>query len=124
MKKNLYITCIVTDSVEFEYKGEKTLSIANLNSLVKNEKYDLIVIDAPFGSTKYSRPQILNLIENIENSFCILMDDYDRNGEKETIQELFSILYSSNIKFCSTIYSGSKEHILICSENWKFLTTM
>jgi len=112
------------DLEEIEYKGEKTLSIANLNSLVKNEKYDLIVIDAPFGSPKYSRPQILNLIENIENSFCILMDDYDRNGEKETIQELFSILYSSNIKFCSTIYSGSKEHILICSENWKFLTTM
>lgn len=108
------------------YKGFETLSIANLNKLVKNNKYDLILVDAPYGSVRYSRVQILSLIpDNIEiNHFCILVDDYNRNGEKDTCTEIENIFRKHDISFYKSVYSGAKEFVLYCSTDLKYLTTL
>jgi len=52
------------------------------------------------------------------------MDDYERNGEKETIQEVIDILNKENREFLQRVYSGEKEHILLCSKDFNFLTTL
>lgn len=110
---------------EVEYNSKKTLSYNNIQTEFHNEKFDLIVVDAPFGSPRYSRPQILDLAKNnLADSFCIIIDDYDRKGEQETANELMNIFESKGVKYSKTIYGGSKQHFLICDEKLKFLTTL
>ena len=120
-KINIYITALQ----EIEYKGEKTLSYKDNCDELKGQKFDLIMIDAPFGSPHYSRSQILNIIPDcLNDSFCIIMDDYNRKGEQETIVELQNILQLKGIKTLKRVYQSSKEHCLICSEDLKFLITL
>ncbi len=115
----------LTELLEINYKNEETLSYKNIHDEFHNQKFNLILVDAPFASIRYSRSQILTLLPNcLEQSFCIMIDDCERNGEKETIQELFKIFNDQNVKYCSNLYSGSKVHILVCSEDLKFLTTI
>jgi hypothetical protein len=51
------------------------------------------------------------------------MDDYNRQGEKETIREVMNILNLEKKEFLYKVYSGVKEHILLCSKDLGFLTT-
>lgn len=114
-----------TDLEQVEYKGVKTLSYKNNCDEIKDQKFDLIMIDAPFGSERYSRSQILNIIPKcLCGDFCIILDDYERTGEQETIEELKQILQENNISFKTRTYSASKSHIIICSEGYSFLTTI
>jgi 16S rRNA G966 N2-methylase RsmD len=107
------------------YKNQNTLSYKNIDLEFKDQFFDLIIVDAPFGSGKYSRSQIISLTNsNLSENFCILVDDYDRTGERETGEEIKAILDAKKIKYLFAVYSGSKEHILICSENLKFLTSL
>ena len=123
---NLYaINVYKTELFEYEYKNEKTLSYKdNCKELLK-QKYDLIVVDGPYGSKHYSRSQILHLIPYCLNErFCIMLDDVNRLGEQETVEEIEHILIENNIKYCKKIYSSIKQHIVICSNDLFFLTTM
>jgi len=52
------------------------------------------------------------------------MDDYNREGEKETMQEVMDILNSEKKEYLYRVYSGEKEHLLVCSKDLKFLTTI
>jgi len=107
------------------YKGVETLSYKDIDKEYQDRQYDLVVVDAPFGSNRYSRPQILELAKtNLADSFCIIIDDYNREGEKETGRELMNILDEKNINYLSVVYGGSKQHFLMCSENLGFLTTL
>ncbi len=110
---------------EVEYHGIKTLSYKNNCDELKGQKFDMIMIDAPFGSEHYSRSQILNILPDcLAKSFCIIMDDYNRQGEQETIMELENILSASGVKYLSATYKSNKEHRLICSESLRFLKTL
>ncbi len=120
------VEIITVQNVSVSYKGVETLSIKEIEKTVGNSKFDLILIDAPYGSLRYSRSQVLSLIpENIDpDHFILLIDDYDRSGEKETCQEienLFSINDISNVK---GIYSGTKDTVIYCSPDLKFLSTL
>jgi hypothetical protein len=53
-----------------------------------------------------------------------MLDDCDRFGELETMQEIFQILQKNGIKYNSRIYTGSKDHLLVCSKDLEFLTTL
>lgn len=88
-------------------------------------KFDLIIVDGPFGRPHYSRPQILEIIKtNLSESFCLIIDDTHRSGESETANEVQAILESSGKKCLSKTYSSSKKHTLICSEDLRFLTSL
>ena len=110
---------------EITYKGQKTLSYENNCTELLNEgkKFELIVIDAPFGQPNYSRPQILFLLPDIINkdNFIIFMDDTERQGEKQTISEICRILNENGIKYQIESYRGEKEHTIICDTNKKYL---
>ncbi len=112
------------DLVASEYKGFKSM-VYDMSS-INDEKFDLILLDGPYGAKRFSRNHIMKLIPgNIDsNNFCILMDDYDRLGEKETAMDIFSVLDSTSIKYYTRIYSGKKDICIICSENNKFLTSL
>lgn len=107
------------------YKGFETLTYKNCVQELGGAKYDLIVVDGPFGRPHYSRPQILEISKaNLSESFCIIIDDTHRSGESETANEVQTILESFGKKYLSHTYSSSKKHTLICSEDLRFLTSL
>ena len=98
----------------------------DLMDVIKDNKYDFIIIDGPVGSQWKSRSQIIEIAENdlLADSFIILMDDYERKGEKQTINALLDVLCEKKIPYTTGVYSGKKDTIVICSTDNSFVTTL
>lgn len=112
---------------------EKTTyeKISNINSYhgfsseFQNKKFGLICIDAPFGSEKLSRIDVLRMLPQIlAEDFMIILDDYNRIGEQNTIKEIKKVLDSHNIPYVTGVYSGDKDVIVLASTSLKFVTSM
>lgn len=91
------------------------------------EKYDFIFVDAPIGwdMKDYSRIDILSTIpECLAKSFVIIVDDSQRQGEKNTITAIEKKLNENNILFSEGKYAGEKETCLITSKDWSFLSSL
>lgn len=88
------------------------------------KKFSLICVDAPLeGDMKeISRIDILEL--NLENSFVILVDDYNRPQEQRIVDELKRKLSKHKIHFFTGVYSGEKDCIIICSPDLSFLCSL
>ncbi len=88
-------------------------------------KFDLYLIDGPFGSPHYSRYDIMNIAQSFEpnDQFIIVMDDYNRIGEKETIDDLLALFKNNNIKVFHNIYIGNKSVKVIATEKYKYATS-
>ncbi len=62
---------------------------SDISDIVANETYDVISIDGPWGSEGIFRVDILPYIPKcLKKSWCILIDDYERDGEKNLVCEL------------------------------------
>lgn len=108
-----------------QYKGVATVTYKDLRSVVKGRQFDFVLVDGPYGSDRYSRSEVLELVNGfLAERFCIIIDDTDRVGENETAQEVMNLLRQQGIAFCSREYHASKIHTLICSADLKFLTSL
>lgn len=108
-------------------EAEAVCVFKGFKSKYQDKKFDFIFIDAPLGSDmkKYSRIDILSILPScLENNFIILIDDYNRIGEKNTLREIEMLLKDNNIAYRKGIYSGQKDCAVICSEDLSFITTM
>lgn len=122
---NYPITIKKVELEQVKYKGEETLSYKNIQSIFAGERFDFMLIDGPFGSSHYSRSQTIELCKNnLAERFCIIIDDTERSGEKETVEEVKGILDMSGIEYAITEYTSTKSHTLICSKKLAFLTSM
>ena len=124
MGDNCKTRIVKKELTTIEYKGYETLIYEDLQKEIDSQKYDLIVVDGPYGSDHYSRSQLIELVNNLSESFCIILDDYERIGEQETVKELEDVLKYKHIEYKSVVYSASKQHVLLCSPNYEFLTTL
>jgi len=93
---------------------------------VSDVKYNLVIIDGPWGSPNNSRVEIIDLINNnlLGDDFVIIMDDYNRIGEKNTINKVQALLKNKNVHYVYGEYSGLKDTAIICSDKFKFLTSL
>lgn len=108
-----------------DYKGYSTRTYKDIETTFVNQKFDFILVDGPFGSEHFSRSQIIHLIQsNLSDTFCIILDDCERTGERETLNEIHNILREKAIQYSYTIYHGRKDHSVICSRDLKFLTSL
>lgn len=126
-KDGEYLINIKILEVEYvKYNGFETLSYKGFDEAFKGEKFDLLVIDGPWGSDHYSRSQLISCVKNNINydRFCILLDDYERTGEQETIEEVKDVLSRKNVPFVCRVYGSEKQMFLICSKGMDFLTTL
>ena len=123
---NLYpINVCKLELSEIEYKGQKTLTYKGYKEITNNKKYNLLIVDGPFGSSHFSRSQAIDLCQNnLADSFCVIIDDTERTGERETVDEIKNILKINNTAFSSKDYSSLKTHTLISSSNLSFLTSL
>jgi len=74
---------------------------------------------------QYARIDVLKLLPDcLMNRFVILLDDYNRPGEVNTIREMEGVLESAGVDFAKGVYRGQKEMILLCDPGNSFLTSM
>ena len=114
------------------YNGSQNLVYETLPLLAGNNKYDFVFIDGPFGTQpngkcySYARLNIIDIIEKnlLSPSFCIIMHDYQRSGEQNTISEVLNLLDKQNKSYCIAEYEAMKKCILICSNDLQFLASL
>ena len=90
-------------------------------------KYNLIVIDAPWGGDmkEYARVDVARVLDQcLDDSFVILMDDYNRSGEQATVEYMKKVLEKKEIKFSFAKYEGAKDIAVIVSEDLKYICTL
>ena len=108
-----------------EYETSSVIRYKNFCRILPDEKWSLILVDAPFGSDSYSRIDVLDLIpQNLSNVFAILFDDCERRGESNTCDRVKEKLSVNNISWHEGIYSGKKEVRIIASDDLKFLCSL
>lgn len=127
LEGNITISC--QDTEKFTYNNTENLRYKDLSKIVKDNKFDLIIIDGPNGFfpengqfLTYSRSNIWSLIENnLNDDFIIIMDDYERQGEKNTMHIVMQLLKEKNITYYTFKSIGLKEQFVICSEKYKYV---
>ena len=117
--------------LEREYKSFRedshVLAFANFKETFAGQKFDFISIDAPLGGEAivYARIDILELLPDcLEESFIIVVDDFNRQGEKNTVKVLEETLIEHHIAYKKGVYSGQKDCLIICSEDLEFVCSM
>ncbi len=118
----------IRNIIEAEFsrgEGAKTNIYEDFASVVEGKKYALISIDGPWGSDIYSRVDVIEHIPSIlQEDFVILVDDFERAGEKNMVRLLKDKLDENGIHYAEAKYSGLKDMCVIASEKWRFLTTL
>lgn len=101
-------------------KGFESNSYTNIEAAIKS-KFELYVVDGPFGTLNYSRYDILKIAQVLspEDQFIIMIDDFDRQGEKETVIDLLSHFKKQKIKVFKEVYEGNKGVIVIATKKYK-----
>ena len=108
-----------------QYKGFDTVTYKGLETLLAGKTFDFVLVDGPFGSDHYSRPEVLDVARgHLADRFCIIMDDTDRREERETAEETVSLLKDLGRNVCTTTCASSKKHTIICSDDLKFLLSL
>jgi hypothetical protein len=117
---------ILLDIEKSLIKGFEVNQYKGLIKALENKKFNLVIVDGPWGSAHYSRYQVVEIAENyhLHDDFIIIIDDYERPGEKETVAALREVLHQHQVEFAEGVYSGAKKTLLLCSKNYKFLTSL
>ena len=111
------------DIIKSVLNGEPSDKYDDLSEIIQTKKYDLIIIDGPYGyNRKYPRTNILDIIpKNLSEHFAIILDDYERDGERNTANLIFEKLNKNNINYITSIQKGLKHQILITDSEQKFI---
>lgn len=105
--------------------GFETSGYENIRETIDG-KFDLYVVDGPIGSKHYSRYDIVELANAFKENdeFIIIMDDYDRSGEQETVSDLLQVLRANNVSVHTSVYKGSKSVMVITTDKYKYLRSL
>ncbi|AUC82085.1 hypothetical protein [Lacinutrix sp. Bg11-31] len=111
--------------VERDVKNFQVKVYENFKSIIENN-YDLYVVDGPHGSPRFSRYDIVYAAKKMDKNqqFIIILDDYQRQGEKDTFYELQSVFKQKGITIFYQTYFGAKEVKVITTEKYKHCCSM
>lgn len=118
-----YIHLLGLEMVEV-VKPYESRTYVGFDNVIKGKKFDFIIVDGPLGSPRYSRPELLDVVDNLAQSFVIMLDDVNREGEQDTWNLLKTKLVKKGIIFNEKIYTSDKSVGLLCSPDLKFLTSL
>ena len=126
---NLYLSKFSqSERTEVRIKSTETISVENLYTKVYsdfnevlNKKFDLYIIDGPKGSRHFSRYDLVKIVQifSPQDEFILLIDDYERLGERETIEKARIILKNKGVLVYESVYYGLKNVLLIATERYK-----
>lgn len=122
------IKIVKADVESIDVKGFETFIYKDLPTLLTpfNKRFSLILIDGPLGTDNYSRYNIVELVNKgfLDSNFIIIVDDYNRLGEQQTVNDLREALTNLKYNYFEGIYEGDKNNLIIGSLNFQFLKTM
>lgn len=114
--------------------GEEYIAYRDISDIIQGKRFSVVSVDAPFGSypndvgwsqgePKYARRDIIEYIpEILEESFVIIIDDYNRRGEQRTVQDIKEKL--KEIKTYGGVYRGRSDVYVLVSEDNRFLCSL
>lgn len=96
-----------------------------LDSVCKVNSFDLYIVDGPHGLNSYSRYDICLIAQKFSENdeFLIIIDDFQRKGEKDTYAHLIKILKAKNLITYTKEFVSIKNQLLIATEKYKFAIT-
>lgn len=109
---------------KFLLNGVESDKYEDLTDITADNKYNLIVIDGPFGFDRvYPRTNVLDLIpNNLAENFVIILDDAERLGEQNTANLIFKKFKENNIAYHTFYKTALKSQCIIVSDSYKFLS--
>lgn len=112
---SLEICPLVKDYV----KDQEVNCYGGFQEIIK-QKFDLYIVDGPIGTKHYSRYDMYNIAKDFkkDDNFLFVIDDYQRNGERETVAEIKTFFGNKGIEFTETIYHGTKQVLLLGSKKY------
>ena len=122
-----------TELIHLEYQFSKFRDFQDVRVFngfeekFKNKKYDLICIDALLGGDmkEICRVDILSIIPiSLNTTFVILLDDFNRQTEKNLAKLIFEELDKNQIAYVSGTYDGEKSTLLIASPDLAYLKSL
>lgn len=116
------IHCLPLDN--FEYEGQRSDKYKDLEPLVQNQKFDLLIIDGPIGwQRNFPRSNIIDLVkeQHLAGDFIIIFDDAERSGEQLTITKTKEVLKEKDIKFVEFERKALKTQHIITSKSKSFI---
>ncbi|MDN4480427.1 class I SAM-dependent methyltransferase [Demequina muriae] len=107
-------------------EGEPVLRYDGFADAVSDARYDLIVVDGPFGGgAERARIDVLDLIpHSLAERFVVMLDDYNRPGERRTAESILEALDAAGIAYETTTYEGEKSLWVVTSPDLKFFTSL
>ena len=116
---------LIFDKVKKMIHGCEYFGYDNIESKIQ-KTYDLYIVDGPFGSEQFSRYDIVSLVNKLTNQdeFIIIIDDYDRKGEKETSDYLVELLRKKKVEIFTKVYVGNKSVSVIATKQYKYTTSL
>lgn len=120
------------DLENFNYQDEETIRFKGFLEALNDQKFDLVIIDGPQGFTldadnndvefKYSRTNVWQLIpQNLAEDFIIIMDDYNRVGEQNTLNRVKELLTENNIDFFEYNSWAYKTQHALFTEKYRYI---
>ncbi|RYY18605.1 MAG: hypothetical protein EOO04_23655 [Chitinophagaceae bacterium] len=116
---------IELELIQTSVKGFPVNSYKNVREVIGTTA-DLYLIDGPFGSPRFSRYDIVLLAERFTSTseFVIILDDYNRQGEQNTIAELLQVFKQKQINIYTGEYRGRKTQMLLATEKYKYAASL
>ena len=108
----------------FTYDKVECRKYKDLSEIVGNTKYDLIIIDGPWGAEQnLPRSNILDLIKNhnLADDFIMIFDDAERKGEHNTSAQAIKLLQEQNVEHFVFQRNGIKTQTYITSSTKSFI---
>ena len=108
-------------------EAESVRCYKDFANVFKNRKFDFISVDGPLGGDMkmYARIDVLSIIpEALNSDFVIMIDDTERPGEINMIEELEKKLQEAGIQYAKGTYQGEKKLTVICSMSLRFVKSM
>lgn len=108
----------------FTYDKTECRKYKNLHEVVGATKYDLIIVDGPWGAEQMlPRSNVLDIIKdhNLADDFIIIFDDTERKGEQNTSAQAIELLKEQNIAPTVFYRAGIKAQTYITSLSKSFI---
>ncbi len=126
-KKNVSGLCEIKclDLVNISINECSIKTYKKLDTIGNVNNFDLYIIDGPLGLPNYSRYDICLIAQKFRENdeFLIVIDDFQRKGEKDTYSHLIRILKEKNLNTYTKEFVSIKNQLLIATEKYKFATT-
>jgi hypothetical protein len=115
----------IFELVKQEIKGYESNSYQGIVDACEKD-IELYIVDGPFGSPKFSRFDVVELIKarTSFDDFAIILDDFQREGERHTVRILKEFLDSQEVNFVAKEYAGAKKQYVIATGRFRFLSSV